>query len=324
MIRTSRPWLAASVLLSACTPQRAHVHAAPPAVVASAGVPQVGPLPQLPQLAVPHGQCPLSIVPGRALGPIRLGSPLSSLDATGLTVKKVSRHDTTEFVEAGPFRVQACGGTIVEAWIDDLQGAPDCVKVGDKPVDRAMKREAFEAMFTGCHGTEPPIGGAFTECEAGGVRIGYGMGNFIQVRVARPGADIDEECADVLDDGGVVTLAPTELAALVQRTLDIDRLAGFWHAEMPHRDPLRLVRSPFLASIAGNDVKSQLSMFGSKVAWLDAARDGRPYFEFTKLKATRHQVELHFRYPVEGVVGSVTFQKRGDDWQLKTKNVAER
>ena len=322
MTKLSIAWQVFVLLTSAssCTPQRPQPDAAQPA---SSSVVVAAPVVLAP---VQRGECPLTIVPGVSLGPIRIGALLTSLEATGLPLAKRSTYSDTDFVEAGPFHVRACGGIIAEAWIEDLRVAPDCVKVGDKRVDRTLKRQAFEAMFDACHDTPPRIGGAFTECEGGSVRIGYGMGDFIQVRVGRPGSSLDQECADVLDDGGALTLVPHELAKLVQQTLDIDRLAPFWHPDNPGREPLRLVRSPFLASIAGPALKPTLMMFGSKVEWIEpsATKDGRPYFEFTKLEATKRGVELHFRYPVEGLIGSVVFLRRHDAWVLQTKNVAER
>jgi hypothetical protein len=304
---------------AACRSHAPNADAAAPASATRAASPP-GSKADAESARLPRGECPLSIVPGRALGPVRLGASLDSLGAIGVPLEPVSSEGPTAFVDAGPMRVRACGGTIVEAWIDDVRRAPDCMNVGDRRVDRAMTFEAFTGLFRGCRELPPRTGGSFTECEDGGVRIGRGMGDVIQLRVTRAGSDIDEACADVLDDGGAVALSPAELARLLQKTLDIAPLAPFWHPDKPNRDPLRVVRR---TAIAGDPA---LSMFGSKVEWIDragATSGGKPYFEFTRVQSTARRVLVEFRYPVEGVTGSVTFQKRGDDWLMADAHVAE-
>ncbi len=69
----------------------------------------------LTSIAAPRtGECPIAIQPGVALGPIRIGESRAELEQHGLPVKSTSKHDTTEFVEVGPFHVELCGGKVVD------------------------------------------------------------------------------------------------------------------------------------------------------------------------------------------------------------------
>jgi hypothetical protein len=270
-----------------------------------------------------HGQCPLEIRPGVALGPIRLGAKHADLERVGLPLKQVSSYDadTTEFVEVGPFHAKLCAGKVVDTWIDDLRKAPDCVSVAGKKVERSESRADFQKRFATCRDLPPRTGGSFVECEGGGVRIGFGMGDFLQVRVAPKGSDLDDTCAVVNDDGTPVPLPADVLAKLLQKTLDLDRIAPFWHSDLPGRDPLRVAKNGVVA-----DTPS-LNMFGSPVVWSDRAtleQKKLPYFEFTKIESSATKARIEFAYPVEGVVGHVVFKKRFDAWQLEEKEVSER
>lgn len=270
---------------------------------------------------IQKGECPMAIVPGRSLGPVQIGQDASTLAATGLPVKSLGKHEESETFDMGPLRASTCGGKVVDVWLDDLRKAPDCVSVSGKPVARTIGKKEFAALFDGCRDAPPRIGGTFVECHDGGVRIGTGMGDFIQVRVARKGSSLDDECADILDDGKPAALADAELATLLQRTLDIDVLAQYWHTDVKGRDPLHMVKTPLVPSAP------KLMMFGSPVVWIDAtevAKRKLPAFEITKIESTKRRVVIGFRYPVEGVFGHVRFQKRHKDWQVVEKRAAER
>jgi hypothetical protein len=273
-------------------------------------------------LPAQKGECPMEIYPGRGLGPVRIGQRREELESLGLPVKEVSpQHGTTEFVEVGPIHVELCGGVVVEAWLDDLRKAPECIRYAGKTVDRTQTRDQFISLFSDCKETPPRIGGTFKACNQGGVRIGWGMGDFIQVRVARTGSRMDESCEMILDDGGGVPLPADTTAKLLQKTLDIDLLAKFWHSDLKGRDPLRIAKSNALKDTPA------LTMFGAPVVWIDRAEAEKkklPYFEFTKIESSATKTRIEFRYPVEGVVGNVVFLKRFDDWTLDEKNVAER
>jgi hypothetical protein len=265
------------------------------------------------------GACPLGIVPGKSLGPIAIGQRIDTLGASGLALTRVSDYGPASMFTVGEYHVHTCGGAVDEVWIEDLRKAPDCVTAPAK-IARTIKREALLASFKDCHDAPPRTGGAFSECEGGGVRIGYGMGDFIQVRVGRPNSKLDDQCEDLLDDGHRVDPDAATLHPLIKQTLDLAELAPYWHSDKPGRDPLRVVKHPALGD------PPKLKMFGDPIVWIDAAaaKDGAPYFELTSIQATSRRVLITFAYPVEGVRGSAEFAKRGDQWSLDTHSVAEK
>lgn len=260
----------------------------------------------------------MAIVPGTSLGPITIGQRIDTLGASGLPVARVSDYGPSSIFTVGPYQVSTCGGAVSEVWIDDLRKAPDCVTAKAR-VARTIAREAFLASFQDCHDAPPRTGGAFRECENGGIRIGYGMGDFLQVRVGRTGSRLDDACEDLLDDGSAVALDGPALHALVKQTLDLAALAPYWHVDQPNRDPLRIVKHPALGA------PPALKMFGDPVTWLDAtpADPKLPYFELTSIAATARRVRIEFRYRIEGVSGFAEFARRGDHWELDKKDVRE-
>lgn len=271
--------------------------------------------------------CPLRIVPGRSLGSVALGASVDDLATTGLPVKSTFKDATAEFFDVGPLRVSACGGKVNEVWIEDLRTAPDCVSYEGMTLDRQMPRQRFVELFSGCREI-PRKGGVFEECFDGGLRVGYGGGDFIQIRVGRAGSSLDDTCEDVLDDGGPTQLSAEVRAKLVERTLDLDALAPYWHPDRPGRDPLRVITNGIVEGTP------EIRMFGSKVVYLEGAqaeiaraqvaKGGKPFFELTKLESAGRRVRIEFRYPVEGISGHVLFRKRGDDWVVADKRVVER
>lgn len=267
------------------------------------------------------GQCPLELRPGISLGPLRIGESRAELEQHGLPVKPTSKHEATEFVEVGPFHVELCGGKVVDIWLDDLRQAPDCLTFAGKKIERSIAREQLLALFSDCKPAPPRTGGEFMECEQSGVRVGWGMGDFIQLRIAKAGTRLDDTCEMLLDDGKPVPISAEEKAKLLQQVIDLDVLAPFWHRDLPGRDPLNVLQNELVSGTP------PLTLFGSKVVYVDrglAEKKKLPFFEFTKLSSSQTKTRIEFRFPVEGVVGHAEFEKRHDEWRLTEKNVAER
>jgi len=311
----------ALLALAACACQKPSAREAAPSAASSS--PGAGPTPSSAATPSPPqvGECPIAIQPGVALGAIRVGETREDLERHGLPVKSTSKHESTEFLEVGPFHVELCGGKVVEVWLDDLRKAPDCVSLGGKRLDRAVAREALIAMFSDCKDAPPRTGGSFAECEASGVRIGWGMGDFIQLRVAKKGTRLDDTCEMLLDDGKPVPLPVVVKTKMLQKVLDLDLLAPFWHRDQPGRDPLKVIANDVVAD------RPELTIFGSKVVYVskaDAETQKLPYFELTKLSASATKARVEFRFPVEGVIGHAEFEKRFDDWGLSARHVSER
>lgn len=325
---TLLPWL----VLVSCTPGKnqsvplqpdtgpAPLESAAAVAASATPAPSASWPPPTPPLSAQKGACPMTLRPGLSFGPISIGQRTETLAASGLPVKKVSEYGPVAFFEVGPYHARSCGGAVDDIWIDDLRTAPACLAAPGE-VPRSIARQPFLKLFRNCHDLPPRIGGAFVECEGGGVRVGYGTGNFLQIRVSRVGSDLDATCEDLLDDGHAEPLDGATLHALLERTLGLDLLSPYWHVDQPHRDPLRIVPHDLLGG-----APPKMKMFGSPVQWIGretAQKDGLPYFELTSIRATARRVTIEFRYPVEGIHGAVEFARRGDRWELEKKSVVE-
>ena len=299
-----------------------------PAAVTPTTTPSGSPLSRLvpkPQTG-PRLACPLAIVPGVSFGPVALGETLDDLRRGGLTVTNVSdsHADVSLPGRADPGKklgVSLCSGKIIDIWIDDLRTAPSCVTYEGKPIAPTMPREALEKLVGGCEATSPAVGGAHERCSDGGLYVGHGMGDFLQLRVQPKAFPFRDGCAVASDDGSPVELSPRERSSILEQTLNLTELSKYWHPSTPGRDPLRLVRTPLVA-------EQRLTMFGSPVVWIDEAdaKKGTAFFRLTKLEATKTKAAVSFAYPVEGVAGSAVFKRasRAEAWRLESATVAER
>jgi hypothetical protein len=304
---------------SAATASAPAADAAPPA---GSPLSRLVPTPQ----AGPRAACPLSIVPGKSFGPIALGETLEDLKRAGLTVTNVSdtHADVNLPGRADPgskLGVTLCSGKIIDIWIDDLRTAPACVTYDGKAIAPTIPREELEKLVGGCTDTPPAIGGAHERCSDGGLYVGHGMGNFLQLRVMPKDFPFRNACAIASDDGSLVELSPRERSSILRQTLNLTELARYWHPSTPGRDPLRIVKTPLVA-------EEPLRMFGSPVVWIDEAdaKKGTAFFRVTKLDATKTKATVSFAYPVEGVTGTAVFEHTSlpELWRLESATVAER
>ncbi len=289
----------------------------------AANVPAGSPLSRLvpkPQTG-PRAGLPMSIVPGVSFGPIALGETLEDLRRGGLVVSGVSETHADVTLPGLTLRVGLCAGKIIDVWIDDLRLAPASLTYEGKVLAPAVPREELEKLFGGCRDMPARIGGAFEECHDGGLYVGHGMGEFLQIRVRPKALPFDDACAIATDDGSAVELSPKDRGSIFRKTLNLGELSKYWHVDKPGRDPLRIVKTPLVA-------EESLTMFGSPVKWIEAseATRGSAYFVLTKLEATQTKASVSFAYPIEGLVGTAVFGRSspGDEWKLQTANVAER
>lgn len=263
----------------------------------------------------------MTIVPGVSFGPINLGETLEELKRGGLVMSGVT--DTHADVTAGAvmLRVSLCAGKIIDIWIDDLRKTPPSLSYEGKSIAPTTPREDLEKSFGGCTATPARIGGAFEKCHDGGLYVGHGMGDFIQIRVRPKALPFDDACSFATDDGSAVELSPKERSAIFKKVLNLNELSKYWHVDKPGRDPLRIVKTPLVA-------EESLTMFGSPVKWIDEkeATKGTAYLMVTKLTATKTKATATFTYPVEGITGTAVFGRSSvtDEWRLENASVAER
>lgn len=262
----------------------------------------------------------MTIVPGVSFGPIALGETVDDLKRGGLAVSNVSDHHADVTVGSVTMRVSLCAGKIIDIWIDDLRLTPSLTYDG-KAIPSTIPRDDLEKLFGGCTATPARIGGAFERCHDGGLYVGHGMGDFVQIRVRPRSFPFDDACSFATDDGGAVALSPAERTSILKQTLNLTELSKHWHVDKPGRDPLRIVKTPLVA-------EQSLTMFGSPVKWIDEkeATKGTAYFTLTKLEATKTTATIGFTYPIEGLVGMALFKRSSssDDWRLESASVAER
>jgi hypothetical protein len=270
----------------------------------------------------------LTIEPGVALGPIALGETLADLEKAGLKAQNVSDHHAEfELPATGrdkgaktSISVSLCQGKIIDVWVDDLRRAPSCVSYAGTAIASDMSREALEQLVGSCDPTSPRIGGAFERCHDGGLYVGHGMGTFMQLRVQPKGWSFDDSCAIASDDGSPIALDDAQKSALLRQVLNLSELSKYWHVDTPGRDPLRIVKTPLLPI-------TSLKMFGSDVVWIEPADAKKPtaFMSFSQVEATATRATVAFAYPIEGVRGTVTFRRQGqNEWRVDKATVAER
>ena len=265
----------------------------PPASV-SAGSPLSRLVPK-PQTG-PRAGLPMSIVASVSFGPIALGETLEDLRRGGLVVSGVSETHADVTAAGVTLRVSLCAGKIIDIWIDDLRLTPPVLTYEGKAIAPTTPREDLEKTFGGCTAMPSRIGGAFEKCHDGGLYVGHGMGDFLQIRVRPKAFPFDDACAIASDDGSAVELSPKDRSSIFKKTLNLSELSKYWHVDKPGRDPLRIVKTPLVA-------EENLTMFGSPVKWISDAEatKGTAFFVLTKLAATKTKATIGFTYPVEGL-----------------------
>lgn len=271
----------------------------------------------------PRTTSELTIEPGIGFGPVLLGETVADLERAGLTVTNKSDHHA-EVVLAGStetLKVSLCDGKIIDVWIDDLRKMSVPVRFGKTAFAPKMPREEVEKALGSCVDTPPRIGGAFERCQDGGVYVGHGLGDFLQLRVRPKAFPFDNTCFIVTDDGSPIALAANERESMLRATLNLPQLGSYWHVTKPGRDPLRIVRTKAVPEL-------DFMMFGSQVVWIDDkdASPGSAFFRITEVSAQKSKATLSFEYPIEGVVGTATFTRSDEKsaWRLESSDVHER
>lgn len=111
-----------------------------------------------------------------------------------------------------------------------------------------------------------------------------------------------------------------DLRHVAQLTIDLDTLDKYYHAELPGRKPLCIVR---------NDVVPEglaLTKFGEPVRFVPAAEASKPgaaCLVFSKIEVQGAAATVEFTYSIEGVRGTVTFRKASGAWRVESHHVRE-
>lgn len=114
------------------------------------------------------------------------------------------------------------------------------------------------------------------------------------------------------------TLSKEDRQELVQQTIDLDVLEKYYHAELPDRKPLRVLKN----AVVTEDLA--LKKFGAPVRVIAKGEEGAPFLEIRKVDATGAEATVHFAYPIEGIGGEAKFVKKDGAWQLQGRHLSER
>ena len=104
----------------------------------------------------------VEIVPGKAIGSLRLGALESDLPAGIVVANGVGSADHVQF--------SLQGGRVDDVWIDDLAGFPYDLTFNGQVLLRPASLERLKGLFGDCARVEGILGGNFYNCR--GVTIG--------------------------------------------------------------------------------------------------------------------------------------------------------
>jgi len=115
------------------------------------------------------------------------------------------------------------------------------------------------------------------------------------------------------------TMPDNPVETVLQMTLDSDGLNKYFHVEeRPERKPLRILSNNTVPATV------RLQKFGEPAVWTTAAEsEGKPLLEFTSVKVEAETATVSFRYPPEGISGTVEFRKQGETWTQTGSRIAE-
>jgi hypothetical protein len=121
----------------------------------------------------------MEILPGKSIGPVRLGARASELPKSATIVNGVGQIEGVHFAVAG--------GAVDDVWIDDLRNFPVQLHYRGQVIAKDVALEDLKTMFGGCERVPDVIGGIFFNCSAG-IALGTdtgGRGEFVQIRLKR-------------------------------------------------------------------------------------------------------------------------------------------
>jgi hypothetical protein len=125
------------------------------------------------------GKSAIEIVPGKAIGELRLGARLGDIPKQAKVTGEAGEVDGVFFVLAD--------GRVDDVWIDDLRKLGIEVRFAGRVIPRDAALGELKAIFGPCEKVEGVKGGAFFNCAAG-VTLGCDAeetGSFVQIRLKR-------------------------------------------------------------------------------------------------------------------------------------------
>lgn len=111
------------------------------------------------------------IVPGKQMGPLRLGMSRADVDALGILKTHPQYSGMTL-----PYTVYYEDDVLVSAELS-LMHATETVKVGELSFDKTTSMQAAIKLLGDCQASEAQRGGTTTSCRSGGLKVAVGSGN---------------------------------------------------------------------------------------------------------------------------------------------------
>jgi hypothetical protein len=125
--------------------------------------------------------CPLVVVSGASIGPIKLGMSKKNLEMTSFTLSNSTVSKNIEITDCGPFKVKLDNARVTEIWIDDIFKYQNCLKFKGKLLKERLVGQALLNFFGGGkRDNAPPVSGTYYICAKGGVWLGTPSGSTTQ------------------------------------------------------------------------------------------------------------------------------------------------
>jgi len=111
----------------------------------------------------------------------------------------------------------------------------------------------------------------------------------------------------------------SELTQIWQLVINLEELQAFYHAELPERKPLRILKNELMA------LEPALVQFGMPVMFVapKETQKGEAFLKFVKTEVAGDKANIEFKYPIEGVKGIVSLVKDKTGWKVQTKRIVE-
>ena len=112
-----------------------------------------------------------------------------------------------------------------------------------------------------------------------------------------------------------------DFSQIVRLIIDHPDLQQYYHAELPGRSPLRILKQESFPE------KLSLSKFGVPVDYLprEEIREGdEAYLDLKKIDLESGKIVVEFEYPIEGVAGKAEFGNQQGAWAIQRFEIVER
>lgn len=123
------------------------------------------------------------------------------------------------------------------------------------------------------------------------------------------------------EDSRQTNVSNEDFNKIVRLVIDYPDLQEYFHAEIPERMHLRIVKEPSFPDHLA------ISKFGNPIKYLKKEEIGEDdnYLDFSQMNVENDKAIVEFIYPIEGVVGTVSLSKRDDNtWVVQNINIVER